>query len=91
MINLILWKLWILNQFFDFYLLNMDISLRICFPGMQFCIVGQKVVLEGTVSQIFDLGLSFYFYVKKRVTFGHFLKLSFLDCIKQNLRPESKI
>ena len=42
--------------------------------------------MEGSVSQIFDIGLSFYFYVKKRVTFGHFLKL--LDCIKQKLSPK---
>ena len=34
------------------------------------------------MSQNFDLGLSFYFIKKKRVTFGHFLKLFFLDCIK---------
>ena len=66
----------------------MDISLGICFSGMKFCIVGHKVLLEGTVSQIFDLGLSFYFMLKKRVTFGHFLKLCFLDCIKQKLRPK---
>ena len=62
MINLILWKLLILNQFFNFYVLNMDISLR--FPGMKFCTVGHKVLLEGTVSQFFDLGLSFYFMLK---------------------------
>ena len=42
----------------------MDISLGICFPGMKFCIVGHKVLLEGTVSQIFHLGLSFYFMLK---------------------------
>ena len=64
MINLILRKLLILSQFFYFYFLNMDISLGICFPGMKFCIVGHKVLLEGTVSQIFDLGLSFYFMLK---------------------------
>ena len=64
MINLILRNSLILNQFYDFYFLNMDISLGICFPGMTFCIVGHKVLLEGTVSQIFDLGLSFYFMLK---------------------------
>ena len=66
----------------------MDISLGICVPKMQFCIVGHKILLEGSVSQIFDLGLSFYFMLKKRVTFGHFLKLFFLDCIKQKLKPK---
>ena len=39
------------------------------------------------MSQISDLDLGFSFYVKKRVTFGHFLKLYFLDFIKIKLRP----
>ena len=43
------------------------------------------------MSQISDLGLGFYFMFKKRVTFGHFLKLYFLDFIKLKLRPISKI
>ena len=77
MINLIFRKLWSLNQFFDFYFLNMDISLGICFSTMKSCMVGHKILLEGSVSQIFDLGFSFYFMSKKRVTFGHFLKLYF--------------
>ena len=42
----------------------------------------KHILLEGTVSQIFDLGLSFLFYAKKRVTFDHFSKLYFLDFIK---------
>ena len=41
-----------------------------------------KVPLEGSVSQIFDLGLSFYSMTKKRVTFGIYLKHFFLDCIE---------
>ena len=64
MINRFLWKILILNHFFNFYFLNMDISLCICFPRLKFCMVGHKVVLEGTVSQIVDLGLSFYFMLK---------------------------
>ena len=62
--NLIFRKLLILNQFFDFYFLNMDISLGICFPSIKFCTVNQKILLEGSVSQIFYLGLSFYFMPK---------------------------
>ena len=31
---------------------------------------------------------SFLFYVKKRVTFGQFLKSNFLELITQNLRPK---
>ena len=64
MINRFLRKIIILNHFFNFYFLNIDISLCICFPRLKFCMVGHKVVLEGTVSQIFDLGLSSYFMLK---------------------------
>ena len=64
MINLIFRKLLILNQFFDFYFFNMDISLGICFPKMKFCIVSHTILFEGSVSQIFDLGFSFYFMSK---------------------------
>ena len=44
--------------------------------------------LEGTVSQNFDLGPSFDFITKKRVTFYYFLQLNFLDFIKSNLGPK---
>ena len=50
-----------LNSFFDFYFLNMDISLGICFSNTKFCTVGQKILLEGSASQIFYLAFSFYF------------------------------
>ena len=62
--NLIFRKLLILNQFFDFYFLNMDIALGICLPSMKFCTVSHRILLEGSVSQIFYLGLSFYFMPK---------------------------
>ena len=58
----------------------MDMSLGTCFPKMIFFIAGHEILMEGSVSQIFDLGL-FFVYVKKRVTFGNFLKLFFPDCI----------
>ena len=64
MINRFLRKTLILNHFFNFYFLNMDISLCICFLRLKFCMLGYKVVLEGTVSQIFYLGLRFYFMLK---------------------------
>ena len=64
----------------------MDTSLNICFSGMKFVMVVHNIPLEGTMSQILDLGLSFY--VKKQVTFGHYLKLYFLDFIKKKLRPK---
>ena len=54
----------ILNLFFHFYFLNMDISLKIytlvikCYTGVL------NISLEGTVSQIFHSGLGFYFMTK---------------------------
>ena len=42
----------------------MDISLGTCFPKMVFFIAGHEILMEGRVSQIFDLGLSFYFMLK---------------------------
>ena len=90
MINLFFWKLLILNQFFYFYSLNKDISLGICFLKMKFCIVGHKILLERRVSHFFD-GLSCFFMLKNWEPFGHLLKLFFLDCIKQKLRPKSTI
>ena len=59
----------------------MDISLGICFPKMNFFIVGHEVLMEGRVSQIFDAGLSFYFMLKTG-NFWSFFKLFFLDYIK---------
>ena len=59
----------------------MDISVTLKDFKMKFSMHVLKVLLEGTVSQIFYLGLSFYF-IKKRVTFCYFSKLFFLDCIK---------
>ena len=42
----------------------------------------RNIPFEGTVSQILDLGPSFLFYDKKRVTFDHFSKFYFLNFIK---------
>ena len=41
-----------------------------------------NILLEGSVSQNFDLGLSSYFMTKKRVTFGVFFLDEFLHFIK---------
>ena len=46
-----------------------------------------EVVLEGSMSQIFDIGPSFY-YVKNRVTFYHFFQFQFLHFIKFKLGPK---
>ena len=57
-------NLLILNLFFHFYFLNMDISLNIYTLVIQFYTCVLNIPLEGSVSQIFDLGPGFYFMTK---------------------------
>ena len=57
--------------FIDFFL-NSDSSVTIYAIEMISPVSLLKVLLEGSVSQIFDIGPRFYF-VKNRVTFCHFL------------------
>ena len=52
----------------------MDTSLNICFSGMKFVMV-VHIPLEGTMSHILDLGLSFY--VKKTGNFWSLFKTLF--------------
>ena len=49
-----------LNRLSDLYFFNIDISLDVCFPTIICFTDGHKILLEGNVSQNFDLGLSFY-------------------------------
>ena len=81
-------KLLILSLFFHVYFLNMDISLNIYTLVITFYTGVLNIPLEGTMSQISYLGPSFYFMIKKRVTFGHFLKLYFQHFIKLKLGPK---
>ena len=57
----------------------MDISLDIKFPGMKLVTDDDKIHVKGSMSQNFELGLSLFFYVKKRETFCEFFKLYFLN------------
>ena len=57
-------KLIILNLFFHFNFLNTDISLNIYTLVITFYTGVLNIPLEGTVSQIFYLGLGFYFMIK---------------------------
>ena len=59
-------NLLILNLFFHFYFLNMDISLNIYTLVMKFYTGALNIPLEGSVSQIFYLGPGFYFMNKNR-------------------------
>ena len=51
----------LVNHFFHFYYLNMDILLNIYLRVLKFCIDDDNSFPERSVSQIFYLGLSFYF------------------------------
>ena len=57
-------KLLILNLFCHFYFLNMNISLNIYTLAIKFYTGVLDILLEGSVSQIFDLGPGFYFMTK---------------------------
>ena len=71
------------KHFFYFYFLNKDFLLNIKVNVFKSSTDVKKILMEGTVSPIFDLGLEGFFCLKKRETFGHFLNLDFLDFIKQ--------
>ena len=57
-------KLLILNLFFDFYFLNMDISLNIYTLVITLYTGALNIPLERTVSQISYLGPGFHFMIK---------------------------
>ena len=81
-------KLLILNLFFHFYFLSMDISVNIYILVIKFYAGVLNTPLEGSVSQTFYLGPGFYLIIKKRATFSHFLKLIFKILSKLKLGPE---
>ena len=59
------------NLIFDKIFLNVHFSIPIAYTDFKFCLVSLHINSEGTVSQIFNLGLSFYFMSKNG---KHFLK-----------------
>ena len=48
------------NRFFNFYFLIQDISFKNYITSMKFHMPNENIHLEGTVSQNFYIGLSFY-------------------------------
>ena len=54
------------TDFFHFYFLNMDISVNIQVTEMKFLTKVNSIQMEGTVSHIYYIGLSFVFIVKNR-------------------------
>ena len=53
------------NIFFDSYFFNVIFSITITYKDFKFCVLSLHTHSEGTVSQIFDIGFSFYFMSKK--------------------------
>ena len=49
---------------FDKIFLNVHFSITIAYKDFKFCLLSLHVHSEGTVSQIFNLGLSIYFMSK---------------------------
>ena len=65
-----------------FSLLFFDFSPNIMFPFIKLYRCSLNIVIEGTVSQNFYLGLSFCFMSKNVKLFVIFLQYIFLDYIK---------
>ena len=49
------------NLIFDKILLNVHFSMTIAYKDFKLCVLSPHIHSEGTVSQNFNLGLSFYF------------------------------
>ena len=49
------------NLFFHFICLNWNLLLNISFSHFKLCMYSENILLEGTMSQILNLGLSFVF------------------------------
>ena len=60
----------------------MDISFTIYVIDLRFSVYNLKVLLEGSVSQIFYLGPSFHFMAKNGLLFVFFMQNNFLHFIK---------
>ena len=54
------------NSYFSCIYFNMDISLIIALICLKICMFLAELCMEGSVSQNFDLGLSFYFMLCRR-------------------------
>ena len=65
------------NLNFDKIFLNVHFSINIAYKDFKFCLLSLQVHSEGTVSQIFTLGLSFYCMSKNGKHFLTFLSIIF--------------
>ena len=65
------------NLNFDKIFLNVHFSITIAYKDFKFCVLSLHIHPEGTVSQIFNLGLSFYFMSKNGKPFINFVRIIF--------------
>ena len=65
------------NLNFDKISLNVHFSIAIAYKDFKFCVLSLHIHSEGTVSQIFNLGLSFYFMSKNGKHFLNFVRIIF--------------
>ena len=65
------------NLNFDKIFLNVHFSITIAYTGFKLCVLSLHIHSEGTVSQIFNLCLSFYFMFKNRKYFLNFVRIIF--------------
>ena len=65
------------NLIFDQIFLNVHFSKTIAYKDFKFCLLSLHMHSEGTVSQIFNLGLSFYFMSKNGKHFRKCLSIIF--------------
>ena len=62
---------------FDKIFLIVHFSITIAYKDFKFCVLSLHIHSEGTVSQIFNLGLSFYFMSKNGKHFLNFVRIIF--------------
>ena len=79
------------KYFYNFYFLNVDISFTMHDLNLKLRMCIKNIVVEGTVSQIFDRDPgSFLIKSNKKYSIKKRKSYLFFD-IKQKLRPKSKI
>ena len=66
------------NPIFDNYFLNVNFLITIAYTDLKFCFLILHTYSEGTVSQNFDLGLSFYSMPKIGKLFVIFVNIIFV-------------
>ena len=76
------------NLIFDKNFLNVHFSITMAHRDFIFCLYSLHIHSEGTVSQIFNIGLVFLFYVKKRETLTKICKHHFLSHIRYIVCPD---